>query len=276
MQFVRLQFKAKDLCSRLEALILLKCFRAFYKRSFKYAFSSDSWSEIDTIPDEVANIAAGASYVKGKIYLFGGYTVLSNNSEISSDKVHVYNPVTDEFEADAASIPIPIDDHVQCVYKDSLIYLVTGWSNTSNKPFVQIFNPSLNEWSVGTNVPGNIFFTAFGASGTIIGDTLYYHGGAAGQSFNARKFMRKGFINPDDPTDITWEQMEDAPGMTGYRSACSSTGNLVFWVGGSGVSYNYDGVAYNGSGGVDPSARIFALQFDALSITRMKQISLLE
>ena len=30
----------------------------------------------------------------------------------------------------------------------------------------------------------------------------------------------------------------------------------MFWVGGSSLSYNYNGIAYNGSGGVDPSARI--------------------
>jgi hypothetical protein len=30
----------------------------------------------------------------------------------------------------------------------------------------------------------------------------------------------------------------------------------VFWIGGSSISYNYNGVAYNGSGGVEPSYTI--------------------
>ena len=50
--------------------------------------------------------------------------------------------------------------------------------------------------------------------------------------------------------------LDDAPGDAGYRSACSGHGNTVFWVGGSPTSYNYNGVAYDGSGGVDPSARV--------------------
>lgn len=194
--------------------------------------------------------------MKGKIYIIGGYHVYQNGTEVSSPKVHVFNPTTDQYEADAMDIPVAIDDHVQCVYKDSLIYVVTGWSNTANFPNVQIFDPSLNQWTNGTFVPTTFQYTAFGASGYIIGDTIYYHGGAAGGSFAARKFIRKGYINPNDPTDITWQLMGEAPGDPGYRAACSGTDDRVFWIGGAPTSYNFDGIAYNGSGGVDPSARI--------------------
>lgn len=233
-----------------------KVFSGIHNRSFKYSVSSNSWSELDTLPENSPVIAAAASFVKNKIYILGGYHVAQNGNETSSNRVHVFNPLTDVFETDGASIPFPIDDHVQCVYHDSLIFVVSGWSNTGNVPYVQIYNPLLNQWQAGTNTPGNSFFTAFGASGYILGDTLYYFGGASGASFGARKYMRKGFINPADPTDIQWSQMVDAPGNEGYRSACSGTGNTVFWIGGSSVSYNYNGIAYNGSGGVNPSARI--------------------
>jgi len=233
-----------------------KLFSGIHKRSFRYDVGANTWSEITELPDLEAKIASGASFVKGKIYIIGGYHVYSNGNEISSNKVHVYNPQTDLYEADGTNIPLAIDDHVQCVYKDSLIYVVTGWSNSGNFPNVQIYDPTLDQWQNGTFVPTNYQYTAFGASGYIVGDTIYYHGGAAGGSFAARKFMRKGYINPADPTDITWELMADAPGEAGYRSACSARGNTIFWVGGSVLSYNYDGVAYNGSGGVDPSARI--------------------
>ena len=233
-----------------------KAYDGIHKRSFKYSVANNVWSEIAPLPDTEAKIASGASFVKDKIYILGGYHVYSNGNEISSDKVHIYNPATDTYETDGTPIPLAIDDHVQCVYKDSLIYVVTGWSNNGNKPNVQIYNPSLDEWQVGTSVPNDFYFTAFGASGHIIGDTLYYHGGASGGSFTARSFMRKGYIDPADPKNITWTQMQDSPGDAGYRGACSGIGNTVFWVGGSPTSYNYNGIAYNGSGGVDPSARI--------------------
>ncbi|MFT6922493.1 MAG: N-acetylneuraminic acid mutarotase [Crocinitomicaceae bacterium] len=233
-----------------------KLFSGIHSRSFKYNVAIDSWSEVPPLPDPESKIASGASFVKGKIYIIGGYHVYANNNEISSSKVHIFDPQTDLYEADGAAIPLAIDDHVQCVYKDSLIFVVTGWSNSGNFPNVQIYDPSLDQWQNGTFVPTTFEYTAFGASGAIVGDTLYYHGGAAGGSFAARKFMRKGYINPADPTDITWELMGEAPGEAGYRSACSTKDNTLFWVGGSSLSYNYDGIAYNGSGGVDPSARV--------------------
>ncbi len=240
-----------------------KLYSGIHQRAAKYSVALDNWIEIDPLPDTLGKIASGASFVKGKIYIIGGYHVFANHNEISSNKVHVYNPSTDMYEADAASTPFPIDDHVQCVYNDSLIFVVTGWSNTSNKPYVQIFNPELNQWQTGTYTPNTSYFKSFGASRHIIGDTLYYYGGAGGSGFAARPFMRKGYINPSDPTDITWTLMDDAPGLPSYRAACSGVGNTVFWVGGSSVSYNYDGVAYNGSGGVDPSARILSFNNDS-------------
>ncbi|XOV68906.1 MAG: kelch repeat-containing protein [Fluviicola sp.] len=233
-----------------------KVYSGIHNRSFKYDVAADSWTEIAPLPDSMTKIAAAASYVNGKIYIIGGYSVFANSNEVSSERVHIYDPVTDTYETDGAPIPTPIDDQVQCVYKDSLIYVVTGWSNTANFPNVQIYDPSLDQWQTGTFVPTSFQYTAFGASGYILGDTLYYHGGAAGGSFAARKFIRKGYINPNDPTDISWELMGEAPGDPGYRAACSGTNDRVFWVGGSPTSYNYNGVAYNGSGGVDPSARI--------------------
>jgi N-acetylneuraminic acid mutarotase len=236
---------------------LTKTSAGIHQRSFKYSVTSNVWTEIASLPDTLGKIAKGASFVNGKIYILGGYHVLPNGNELSSDRVHIYNPSTDSYETDGAPIPLAIDDHVQAVYKDSLIFVVTGWSNTSNKPDVQIYDTYLNQWQAGTPVPSTNFFVAFGASGTIIGDTLYYHGGVSGSaSFVARTFMRKGYINPSDPTDITWEQMADAPGNAGYRAACSSSGNTAFWIGGAPTAYNYNGIAYNGSGGVDPSARV--------------------
>lgn len=234
-----------------------KLYSGIHQRSFKYSVATDSWTEIAPLPDTLGKIAKGASFVNGKIYVLGGYHVFSNGNEVSSDRVHIYNPSTDQYESEGAPIPVAIDDHVQAVYKDSLIFVVTGWSNTANRPEVQIYDTYLDQWQEGTAVPNDNFFKAFGASGTIIGDTLYYHGGVSGSfSFVARKFMRKGYINPSDPTDITWEQMDDAPGDAGYRAACSSAGNTLFWIGGAPVAYNYNGIAYNGSGGVDPSARV--------------------
>ena len=233
-----------------------KIYSGITLRSFKYNVNTSTWTEIASLPSGQPRIASAASTVKNKIYIIGGYSVASNGNETSSSTVNIYSPTTDTFEADGTPIPTPIDDHVQCVWKDSLIYVITGWSNFSNVPKVQIYNPSSDTWLTGTNTPSSSDYKVFGGSGTIIGDTIYYFGGAVSiGNFYATKKLRKGIIDPNNATNITWTLENDGPNNS-YRSACLSYDDNVFWVGGSATSYNYDGIAYNGSGGVAPLTQI--------------------
>lgn len=235
-----------------------KIYSGITNKSFKYNVVTDVWDTIPALPDPMTKIAAAASYVNGKIYIIGGYTVFANGNEVSSNKIHRFDPVADTFLTDGATIPVPIDDHVQAVYKDSLIYVVTGWSNTDNVKNVQIYDTYLDTWTAGTQVPFNQY-RVFGSTGTIIGDTIYYFGGAErGANFPAANILRKGAIDPQDPTQITWSFSIPDPSVFAYRPACTQVGNEVFWIGGSSTSYNYNGIAYNGSGGVQPSNRSIA------------------
>lgn len=242
-----------------------KIWSGITKQCFRYDVTNDYWEEIDTLPIDLPVIAASANTVKNKIYIIGGYHVEQSGNEISSNEVFVFDPVTNAFEANGANTLIPIDDQAQAVYKDSLIYVITGWSNTGNTFFVQMYDPELDQWTQATSVPTSTDFRVFGSSAQIIGDTIFYYGGASmGANFPATKKLRKGIINPLDPSQITWSIEDDAIN-TNYRSACISHGNNVFWVGGSSISYNYDGIAYNGSGGVSPSTTI--ARYDAQSQT---------
>jgi N-acetylneuraminic acid mutarotase len=231
--------------------------------SFKYDVQNDSWETIFSLPDTLGKIAAGASYVNGKIYILGGYHVLASGGEISSNKVHIYDPVSDTYLTDGAPIPVPIDDHVQAVWRDSLIFVVTGWSNTGNKKDVQIYDTYNNSWQVGTDLPYNNDFLAFGASGTIIGDTIIYNGGVKGGTVWASvPKTRIGIIDVNDPTQINWSLADDNPGAAGYRMACSNYHNRAFWIGGGGIAYNYDGLAYSNGTGVEPLERILQFKND--------------
>ena len=164
-------------------------------------------------------------------------------------------------------IPTPIDDQVQATWRDSLIYVVTGWSNNGNVGKVQIYNPNTNTWEEGTPVPTSpnyeTDYYVFGGSGTIIGDTLYYIGGASGYFlgpvFPATTHLRKGYINPEDPTEITWSG-EETNIARGYRMAAGHWNDQqAVWIGGSQITYNYNGIDYNGSGGVPPTTRVVRL-----------------
>lgn len=237
-----------------------KIFSGITQRSFRYNVSTDIWDEIAPLPSSLENIAAAASTVNNKIYIIGGYHVYSTGNEISSNEVIIYNPETNSYEPNGASIPTPIDDQVQCVWRDSLIFVITGWSNSTNVTKVQIYDPALDQWQSGTDLPNSASYKVFGGSGEIIGDTIYYFGGAStGSNFPAQNKLRKGIIDPNDPTQIIWSIEEVGPN-NGYRQACIKYGTNIFWIGGSSTSYNYDGIAYNGTGGVEPLTQIMRLQ----------------
>lgn len=232
-----------------------KQYSGIHLESFRYNPANGQSMALPNIPDTLGKIAMGISRIENIIYLTGGYHVYANGSEKSSDKLHRFNTTTNQFLTDGAPLPIATDDHVQAVWRDSLIFLITGWSDVGNIPDVQIYNPSNNSWSIGTSVP-NGSYRSFGSSGTIIGDTIYYFGGAYSTSgFNIQNKLRKGIINPDNPQDITWTVSTPDQNTVGYRMASTTVGNQVHWIGGSNKTYNYNGIAYNGSGGVEPNHR---------------------
>jgi hypothetical protein len=221
-----------------------------HQRCLKYNCITDTYTALPDMPDTLGKIAAGASVVKNTAYIIGGYHVYANGNEASSNRVHRFNLNADTFLSDGANIPIPIDDHVQGVWRDSLIYVVTGWSNTGNVPNVQIYNPSTDIWQTGTSTPNSNVYKCFGSAGIIVGDTIFYFGGAAMNSgFPSTNFLRKGIIDASNPTNITWSY-EIIPNIYGYRMAAvyDSASKQLAFIGGTKKSYNYSGQAYDGSG----------------------------
>lgn len=232
-----------------------KKFNGIHQKSFRYHIESDTWESIPDLPDTLGKIAAAANRVGDTIYIFGGYHVFANHNEISSNKVHRFNTQTNSYMTDGAPIPRAIDDHVQAVWRDSLIFLITGWSNNTNYPDVQVYNPYTDTWKLGTFVPNTSQYKMFGASGTILGDTIYYFGGAStGLNFPASNGLIKGAITATkDTIMIKWTREVLDNNIKGYRMASIAMNSRIFWLGGSAKTYNYDGIAYDNSGGVSPS-----------------------
>ena len=233
-----------------------KIWSGIHLKSFRYSVNDNLWETIEPLPAAMTKIAASASRVGDIIYIIGGYHVFAGGSEVSSDEVHRYDIVNNTYLTDGAAIPKAIDDQTQGVWRDSLIYVVTGWSDFGNVTNVQIYNPAEDSWAVGTPIPNDNDYKSFGSSGTIIGDTIYYFGGATSSgNFPIQNDFRIGIINPEDPTEITWSKQTFGVDVNGYRIAAAKSKGKAFWVGGSSVSYNFNGIAYNGSGGVPPANR---------------------
>lgn len=232
-----------------------KEYSGIHLRSYKYNINTGVTTQIPGLPDTMGKIASAASRIGNIIYISGGYHVLSDGREITSGKMHRYDILNNVFLEDAPDIPIPTDDHVQAIWNDQLVYLITGWSQMANIPNVQIYDPAQNTWLSGTPVPGNEY-RSFGASGTIIGNTIYYFGGATSSGgFGIQNQVRIGTINPDDPTQITWEITTPDATIDGYRMAAATVQGKLHWIGGSKNTYNFNGIAYDGSGGVPTAQR---------------------
>jgi len=229
-----------------------KAFDGIHNRCFMYLSAGNLWVPITDLPDERGRIANGASTVGNKVIVIGGYEVFQSGNEQSLADVDIFDTELLSFTT-GTDIPVPIDDHVQAVYKDSLIYIVSGWSDTGNVPDVQIYDVANDSWQEGTPIPNNNLYKGFGLAGEIVGDTLYYIGGAD-FSFLPNQ-IRKGFIHPEDPTIIDWSIEENDLAQV-YRPGVSTSFNKVVWFGGSYDAYNFDGLSYADNSGVVPSTDI--------------------
>jgi len=238
-----------------------KAWSGIHNRSYRYDVLLESWESIPDLPMSTPVIAAGATNIQEKIYILGGYSVNMLSQEVSSNQLFEYDPTSNTY-TEKASLPRATDDHVQVAYKDSLLYVISGWSNNGNIVDVQIYNPALDEWQIGTPLPNLSEYGAFGASGAMLDDTIYYAGGATvvGFNFTLKPLLRKGYVHPDDPTQIDWsvQEMEHA---LGYRMASlalnfDDTDGIIYWIGGSDISYNFDGIAYSNGQGVPATGDI--------------------
>jgi len=242
-----------------------KNYAGLHLKAFRYDVQTNNVMTLPDLPDTLGKIACAASRVGDTIYISGGYHVFSNGNEVSSNRMHRFDISTNSYLSDGNNIPVATDDHVQAVWRDSLIYLITGWNNTGNIPNVQIYNPYFNSWMQGTALPNNNIYKSFGASGMIYGDTIYYFGGAKSSfGFGIQNQLRKGIINPNDPTDITWSFEVPDDNINGYRMAATTVGSTLHWIGGSNITYNYNGIAYNGSGGVPTSNRDLFISVESI------------
>ena len=222
-----------------------KVWSGLTNRAFAWTVGEPGWREIDPVPGP-GRLAATAQTVGDRVYLFGGYTVAEDGSERSVPDVNVFDPGTGRWSS-AAPMPVPVDDAVSGVWRDSLIYLVSGWHDTDNVSNVQIYDPAEDTWQQATPIPGR---PVFGHTGSLAGNTIVYVDGARRYDGPARYRLEfsswRGEIDPRNPTQISWRAITKHPGSALYRAAAVAVGNDVIFAGGTGNAYNYNGIGYDG------------------------------
>lgn len=202
---------------------------------------TNQWQTLPDVPGALGRIAALAVGCGDKVYLFGGYTVAMSGTEISLDAVDIFDPSTLTWSA-GAPIPVPVDDMVGGAWRDTLVYLVSGWSQTGNITNTQVYSPSNNSWDQATPFPTE---GTFGGAGGVAGDFLVYADGVKG-NFLMRNRVHRGAIDPGNPLSITWNGSGKHAGPALYRMASGTTDSLrMVFSGGTDNPYNFDGIGYN-------------------------------
>lgn len=232
------------------------------KQAFALDLKESRWRTLPDVPVAQGRLASTAVGVNGLVYLFGGYTVAADGSEVSTPEVLAFDPNTRTYAA-RAPMPVPVDDSVALPYNDRYIYLVSGWHDKGNVTLVQVYDSVDNRWFRATDWPGQ---PVFGHAGGIVGNCMVVADGVTATAGEGGKRQFRltsqawlGEIDPDRPGQIAWKQLPSHSGAPLYRMAAAgaSDRNRVLFAGGSETAYNYNSQGYGGTP-ANPSARTFA------------------
>ncbi len=243
-----------------------KTYKDISKQAFGYTEGDSAWKRLEDVPVPEGRLAATAIGLGEAVYLFGGYSVAADGTEVSTLENFRYDARTNHYDPIPA-MPVPTDDAVSFVYAERYIYLVSGWHNTGNVREVQVYDTVDNSWFKATKYPGS---PVFGHAGGIVGNQFVIADGVAvfgTREAGDRRFETvnegwTGTINPVNPAEITYKRLPQLPGRGNYRmgGAGDAQGNRVLFVGGTSNAYNYNGIGYNGEPS-KPTAHVFAWDF---------------
>ncbi|WP_284216679.1 Kelch repeat-containing protein [Agaribacter marinus] len=196
-------------------------------------------------------LASVATSIGKHAYVFGGYTVGYDHTEVSIPDVYKYAVDTDTF-TQMSPMPVPVDDSIALTYQSRYIYLFSGWHNDGNVNLVQVFDTQRDTWQQASPFPGR---PVFGHAGGIVDDTIVICDGVSvkyyankRRSFTAEPACFIGKISTDNPNKIDWRTLAHPTGKARYRMAAYGDveRQQLMFVGGSDNPYNYNGIGYNG------------------------------
>ena len=217
----------------------------------------NKWKRVDNVPIAqpvnglTGRLASIATSIGSKAYVFGGYTVAQDHSEVSVPDVYSFDINTQSYQL-LPPMPVPVDDSVALTYQNRYIYLVSGWHNDGNVNLVQVFDTHTNEWQQASPFPGK---PVFGQAAAISGNKMIVCDGVRidvhlnkRRSYAAEPACYLGKVSKDNVTRIDWRKVKHPSGVARYRMAAvaSVVEDAAYFIGGSDNPYNYSGIGYNG------------------------------
>jgi len=247
-----------------------KTFSDVHNRSWALKEGEAQWKQIEPVPSSsklkgrLASVAVG---IKDKAYLFGGYTVAEDHSEVSSPDNYAYDVINDRYQLIAAS-PVAVDDAVALTYQQRYVYLIGGWHNDGNVNLAQLYDSDTDSWQQATPFPGA---AVFGHAGGIVGNQLIVCDGVKVEvkenekrSFSSQAACYSGLINKQNINKIEWHSIPHPTGKARYRMAATGLSlpqSGIVFAGGSYNPYNYTGIGYDGMPSI-PDNKLWFYSFE--------------
>jgi N-acetylneuraminic acid mutarotase len=211
--------------------------------------TSGKWSEGRPVPGVAGRLAASAVAAKGQIFLFGGYVVDGQGTEMTVADVNSYVPEDHRWYR-AEDIPVPVDSAVVGVNHDRYIYLVGGRSKSGPVNNVQVYDAEKNVWSQATPLPGT---PVYGHAGTLADDTIVYVDGAKKNTSDSPPYVASdecwmGKIDHKDPNKIEWSKLpaHPGPGRFGIIAGAGERDHRILFSGGTTTPHNFKGLGTDG------------------------------
>jgi len=227
-----------------------------HNKTYIFDVASNAWTKGRPVPiDKPINglsgrLASVATAINDTAYIFGGYTVAEDHSEVSVPDVYAYKVKSDSYQS-LTPMPVPVDDSVALNYQQRYVYLVSGWHNDGNVNLVQVYDTKTDTWQQASPFPGR---AVFGHAGAIVDNSILICDGVRidvhknkRRTYAAEPACYLGKIDRKIPHKIDWRQLDHPTGKARYRMAAIGVENsqqLIF-IGGSETPYNYNGIGYD-------------------------------
>lgn len=242
-----------------------KSFANISKRAWCLSLTSKEahWQEMKPVPVDQGRLASLAVSVHGQIYLFGGYTVAKDGSEVSTPEVFRFSPSKNQYER-RADMLLPVDDSVALVWHDRYVVFVSGWHDKDNVSTVQVYDVLENRWKKINDFPGTPVFGHFATSNgskILLCDGVKVVKQADGKKqFLPSKECWTGRIQDAGVEHIKWSKITHHGRKPRYRAFAKTQTNNALIIGGSENPYNYDGMGYDGKPS-EPASEILVYDF---------------
>jgi len=211
--------------------------------AYQWHVGAERWQVMPNPPTDVGRMAASAVTMRSKLYVLGGYTVDSDGTELSFGAVHAFDIAAAGWST-IEPIPVYVHDQVALAWRNRWIVTVGGRSDTGPVDAVQLFDAETGTWAEGTAFPGT---PVFGHAGALVGDQLVIIDGVT-HSPDGPEIVEQAWLatlDPENPTEIAWEDLGGHPGPARYRAAAGyAWGENVWFHGGTDEPYDFDGLTY--------------------------------